>query len=37
MQISNIANTLFMMKDPEVFGTPDRFNKAELEKQFKKL
>jgi len=37
MQISNIATTLFMMKDPEVFGTPDRFNKAELEKQFKKL
>ena len=37
MQISNIASTLFTMKDPDVFGTPDRFNKGELEKQFKKL
>ncbi len=37
MQISNIANSLFTMKDPEIFGIPDRFTKTELEKRFKKL
>ena len=37
MQIGNISSSLFIMKDPEVFGTPDRFTKAELETKFKKL
>ena len=37
MQIGNISSSLFIMKDPEVFGTPDRFTKAELETNFKKL
>ena len=37
MQIGNISSSLFIMKDPEVFGIPDRFTKAELEKKFKKL
>lgn len=37
MQISNIASDLFIMKDPDIFGIPDRFNKTELGKKFKKL
>ena len=33
--INQISNNLFILKDPDIFGTPERFNKAELEKRFK--
>ncbi|MFK7973731.1 MAG: outer membrane lipoprotein carrier protein LolA [Rickettsiaceae bacterium] len=33
--INQISNNLFILKDPDIFGTPERFNKTELEKRFK--
>ncbi|PCJ29288.1 MAG: hypothetical protein COA94_02000 [Rickettsiales bacterium] len=36
VQIKDAARKLFTMKDPDIFGKPERFNRAKLEKNFKK-
>lgn len=36
-QIKNVAKSLFIMKDPDVFGKPSRLNKKDLEKRFTKI
>ena len=36
-QIKNVAKTLFIMKDPDVFEKPSRLNKKDLEKRFTKI
>ncbi len=33
-QIKNVSKSLFVMKDPEIFGKPKRFDKNDLEKRF---
>lgn len=33
-EINNVANELFIMKDPDLFGKAARFNKTDLEKKF---
>ena len=35
-QIKNVSKSLFIMKDPDVFGKPDRLNKKDLERKFDK-
>lgn len=35
-QIKNVSKSLFIMKDPDVFGKPARLNKTDLEKKFDK-
>ena len=35
-QIKNVSKSLFIMKDPDVFGKPDRLSKQDLEKRFTK-
>lgn len=37
MKISNIASSLFTIKDPDIFGIPDRYTKSQLEAKFKEL
>lgn len=37
MQIVEVSNDLFTMKDPDLFGQPDRLDSVQLEKKFKKL
>lgn len=34
-KITNVSKSLFVMKDPDIFGKPDRLNKSQLEKKFK--
>lgn len=33
-QITNIASSLFILKDPDIYGKPERLNKDNLEKKF---
>lgn len=33
-QIKNVSKSLFVMKDPEIFGKPKRFDKNDLKKRF---
>jgi outer membrane lipoprotein-sorting protein len=36
-QIKNVAKTLFIMKDPDIFEKPRRLNKEDLKKRFTKI
>ena len=36
-QIKNASKSLFIMKDPDIFGKPDRLEKKDLEKRFIKI
>jgi len=36
-QIKNVSKSLFIMKDPDIFGKPDRLEKKDLEKSFSKI
>ncbi|MDC0864618.1 outer-membrane lipoprotein carrier protein LolA [Rickettsiaceae bacterium] len=33
-RITNVSKSLFIMKDPDIFGKPERFDKAVLQKKF---
>lgn len=34
-QISNVAKNLFIIKDPDIFGKPERFDRPQLQKKFR--
>lgn len=34
-QISDVAKSLFIIKDPDIFGKPERFDKPQLQKKFR--
>ena len=36
-QIKNVSKSLFLMKDPDLFGKPDRLERKDLEKRFIKI
>ena len=36
-QITNVSRSLFIIKDPDIFGKPDRLDKKSLEKRFRKI